>query len=217
MWAKDWDGGRAHILPVPAKLDPTQFRDAIGVVVDVGAAGAAGGAVAIPISPALDIPGGIGVANISSTEVLIPAGTVLDFGGAKFARLTADAKRGDVSLTVAALPTALVDADVAVYNKSGPNAKFIQSGTIVGRTYAERDANTPFGLGVDTDDELFILAFDVPDTSLNDEGELYRHHLLVAENYLPEWMTGTRLQTGGVATTLMTKIRTLYRCIKGVD
>lgn len=215
MWAKDWDGGRGHIAPVPFKLDPAQFTDAIGVKPVVAVAGAAAAATSIPLVGTLDLPAGIGVANLSATEVLIPSGTVLDFGGAKFARLTADGKRGDTALTVAALPTALVSLDTAVYNKSGPGAKFVMSGTVIGRTYAERDANTAMGLGIDTDDELYVLAFDAPDLSLNDEGEGYRHNLFIAENYLPEWTT--RLAPGGTPSALMTKLRTLYKCIKGVD
>src|SRR3954452_1571172 len=94
-WRGDF-GGREHIVPFGAILDATQFRDAAGVVVTVGAGGAAAGAVTVPVT---------------ALPAAVPNGSVLDFGGAKFAVLTADAAAGAVTIAVRALPTALVAGD----------------------------------------------------------------------------------------------------------
>lgn len=190
-WAGDYFD-RSSLIPGGARLDPAQFLAPDAVVVNVGAAGALAGAVAVPVD-ALTGP--------------IPSGTVLDFGGAKFARLTADAAAAAVELTVAALPTALVDADVATY--PGTLAKNIPSGTPIGRTFAEREAGTAFGPGAAADDEFFLTAFDIDDVALNPNVELYRPGMVVKENFLPGYAT---MIAGVVA-----KIRAVYRTTKGAD
>lgn len=191
VWAGDWLD-REHLVPGGAKLDPAQFFGPDAVFVDVGAAGAAQGAVAVPVA-ALSGP--------------IPSGTVLDFGTNKFARLTAAAAAGATSLTVAALPTALVDADTAWY--SGVAVNSVPSGTIVGRTLAERDASTGFGPAAAADDEVFIVAFDVTDVGVVADCELYRHHSIVKENFLPGWT--------GIAAAVKTLVRARYTCVRGAE
>lgn len=90
------------------------------VVVVVGAAGAAGGAVSVPVA---------------ALSAAIPSGTTLDFGGAKFARLTAPAAAGAVALTVTALVTALVNGDTATYaGTKGSGTKMLKAGTVLGDT-----------------------------------------------------------------------------------
>jgi hypothetical protein len=183
VWAGDF-GGREHIMPFPAKLNAALFPDSNGAVVTVDTAGAAQGATSIPITALAPSP----FANVilaAGSNVLIPAGTTLDFGGAKFARLTADAANGATSLTVAALPTALVAGDKASFNRYGTVT--IPSGTVIGRTLAERDAGTPFGPAVATDDEIYLTMFDVPDARIENDVELYRHGSLVKENFLPDY------------------------------
>jgi hypothetical protein len=191
VWAGDWLN-RDSLLPGGAKLNAAEFRGPDAVLVDVGAAGAAGGATSIPVV-ALSGP--------------IPSGTLLDFGTNKFARLTANAAAGATSLTVSAIPTALVDADTAWY--TGTAVDSVPSGTVVGRTIAERDAGTGFGIAVDTDDEIYIIAFDVTDVSDINDVELYRHHRVVKENFLPGW--------AGLAGALKTKVRSLYHCTRGAE
>lgn len=81
--------------------------------------------------------------------------------------------------------------------------KYIQSGTLLGRTYVERAAGTGFGPAtVATDEEIYLLAFDVTDAVINDDCELYRHKALVKENFLPGY--GTMVQA------TIDKIRELY-------
>jgi hypothetical protein len=179
------------LIPGGAKLDAAQFLAPDGVRVVVSGAAAAG-ATSVPVT-ALSGP--------------IPAGTVLDFGGDEFARLTAAAAAGAVALAVAPLPTALEGGEVATY--AGVLPKAVPSGTRVGRTLAERDAGTPYGAAVDTDDEIYLVAFDVPDAANNNDVELARHHIVVKENYLPGWAAETA--------AMKAKVRALYQCQRGVD
>lgn len=190
VWMGDFSS-RDSILPAPAKLDPAQFLAEDAVKVVVGAAGAAVDAVSVPVD-ALSGP--------------IPNGTVLDFGGKKFARLTAAAAKNATSLAVAALATALADDDTATY--PGVGKKRAPSGTLVGRTYAERDAGTGYGpADVGTDDEIFLTAREAEDLMKETDMELYRHHRLVKENFLPGW--------ADLGAPVKAKIRELYTCIKG--
>lgn len=182
------------ILPMPAKVDPSQFPDALAVkVVSTGIV--AQGATAIPVT---------------AISGAIPKGAVLDFGGSKFARLTADVAAGAVSIPVAALVTALAANDTAYYSKYG--RKSLPGGTLIGRTFAERDASTPYGPAVDTDDEIFLTVFDVPNLeSADNEVELTRHFAVIKENYLPDWATIS------ANANLLAKLRALYQTEKGVD
>jgi hypothetical protein len=85
--------------------------------------------------------------------------------------------------------------------------KPIRSGVLLGRTYTERDSGTGFGPAALADEEVYLLAFDVPDAVQSPECELYRHQSLVRENLLPDW--------GTMATGFKTLIRNLYQCTKG--
>lgn len=171
VWAGDFLD-REHLVPGGAKVDATQFNATDAVIVTVGAAGAAVDATTVPVD-ALSGP--------------IPSGTVLDFGGDKFATLTAAAAAAATSLTVRALVTALVDDDTATYK--GVGKKSIAAGTVIGRTYAERTAGTAFGPADDSDDEFYLVAFDVTDAAILDDVELYRYGGIVKENRLPDWAT----------------------------
>lgn len=189
-WAGDYRD-RDHLVPGGAKIDPAQFIGALtGTRVVVGAAGAAIGAVAVPVAA---------LANA------LPNGTVLDFGGTKFAVLTAAAAKGAVTLTTRALVTALVSGDTATY--TGTGKKNIPSGTLIGRTRAERDAGTPFGVPIDTDEEIYLTAFDIVDADAVDDVELYRYNSVVYENFLPDF--------AGASATIKAFIRSRYVCSVG--
>jgi hypothetical protein len=153
---------------------------------------------------------------IAAGNVLIPAGTVLYFGGAKVATLTADAKIGDTALTVAALPTALVSGDTATYSATAGRRP---SGTFVGRTYAERRRSPRYGPAATTDDEIFLHRVRQPGrhaqrghrnraAAMADDGgelpaRLRRHRLLLGTSASP--------------TALLTKLRTLFVCEQGTN
>ena len=98
VWAADFLS-REHLVPGGARLDAAQFYNTDAVLVTVGSSASAG-ATSI---------------TVTALTGAIPSGTVLDFGGAKFARLTANAAAAATTLTVAALPTALAGAETARY------------------------------------------------------------------------------------------------------
>lgn len=190
-WAGDFLD-REHVVSGGAKVDASAFNGEDAVVVTVGAAGAAVDDTVVPVDA---LPGAI------------PSGTVLDFGGKKFARLTAAAAAGATALAVAALATALVDDDTATY--AGVKKKFIPSGTLVGRTIAERDAGAAFGPAADADDEIFLIVHDVTDADKNADIDLYRDKSIVKENYLPG--------ISAMSATLKGKLRAKYICVQGVN
>lgn len=191
VWTNDFLD-REHLVPGGSKLLATAFPSPDAVIVNVGAAGAAAGATTVPVD-ALSGP--------------IPSGTVLDFGGTKFATLTAAAAAGATSLAVRPLPTALVDADVATY--TGIKPRSVSSGTVLGRTIAERDASTPFGPAAAADDEVFILAFDVSDVLRINDCELVRPNTVLKENFLPGW--------AGLAAAVKALVRGKYICMRGAE
>jgi hypothetical protein len=70
---------------------------------------------------------------VTALPAFLPDNTVLDFGGAKYARVNGAKEAGATSVTVDALPTALASADAATYNtapRGGP--KILPAGTCVG-------------------------------------------------------------------------------------
>lgn len=190
-WASDWLGDEA-LIPGGAKVDPTAFLPEDAVVVVVGAAGAIATATSIPVD-ALSGP--------------IPAGTILYFGGEKIAVTSAAVLAGAVTIPVNALPNALVDNDAATYRGVLPIS--VPSGTLIGRTYTERDAFTPFGPAADADDEVYLLAFDITDVTKNNDADLYRPGRVVKENYLPVFSS--------LSATLKAKLRTTYVCTIGYN
>lgn len=102
------------------------------------------------------------------------------------------------------------------FTADADGVRFVQSGTLLGRTVAERDAGTGFGpVAVDgttgnvTDTEVYLLLYDVTDASENSDCELYRHGSLVKENYLPGYATLTAQRLAAV--------RERYECVRGTN
>lgn len=87
----------------------------------------------------------------------------------------------------------------------------IPSGTVVGRTIAQRDASSPVHLALDTDADFYITAFDVTDALVLDDVELTRPFsgLVVKENFLPNW--------SGLSATVKAAVRARYVCVNGVS
>ena len=188
-WAGDF-GDRNALVPGGARLNTAGFAGEGAVAVTVGVAGAAQGATTVPVA-ALSGP--------------IPAGTILPFGGAKFARLSAAAAAAATSLAVDAIPTALVSGDTASY--LGTDKKNIPAGTPIGRTLAERNASVPYGPAEATDDEIFLSYHDVTGATGNADVELYRHGRIVKENFLPGF--------AALPAELQAKLRSLYTMTTG--
>lgn len=198
-----WMGDVGHpeaLLPAGMKLDEAQFNAPDAVKVVIAAAGAAAAAVSIPVD-ALPTP-----LSWDGSSTIIPNGTVLHFGTNKFAVVNdADIQPGDTSIAVLAIPTALVDNDTATYK--GQLRKSLPSGYPVGRTIAERDLNTAYGPAESTDDEIFLLAYDVEDLKIVNDGVAYRPNHVVYENFLPGWSTDPIWTSG-----LKDAIRAKYLC-----
>lgn len=186
-------------IPGGAKLEPSGFKAVDAVTVTVGAAAAA--ATSIPVT-ATDAT--------ALMTVLIPSGTTLTFGGAKFATLTAPFMNGDTTLTVAPLAVAIAANDKGVFNGTG--ARIVPSGTFVGRTTAEMDSGAPFKLAtagnIATLTECYLLAFASKDLSETNDITLTRPGFVIKQNRLPGWSALDPL--------IQAKIRTIYTCTIGV-
>ncbi len=96
----------------------------------------------------------------------------------------------------------------ADFTADAQGRKPIPSGTVVGRTYAERDAGTGFGPAADSDDEILIVAFDVTNAIDLTDVELYRPGSMVKENLLPDWDI--------LSAAVKASLRAKYQTIKGV-
>jgi len=212
-WLNELTDRDRGVQPTPVKLDASQFTDTMGVTVITS--GATAGATSVPVTALTPNSALANTTLIAAGGVLIPNGTTLYFGGAKVATLTADAKIGDTALTVAAIPTTLAASDTATFSRYG--GKFIPSGTIIGRTYAEAQANTPYGPAVSTDDEIYPIVFDVPDATRNNDAEIVRRWATIRENYLPGYGATGPLGTSASPSALLTKLRTLFVCEQGTN
>lgn len=164
----DVDGG--HTIDWPNV--PEDFRQKPGQTVTVGAGGAAGGAVTVPVE---------------ALKRAITAGTTLSFGGAKFARVNAPAAAGAVSVSVDALPTALVAGDKAVIPGEGP--KSIPAWTAMGAGAAANGGNGPLYPRVaGTNPATCLLATAAVENSRNDARSGYGVALggVFYENNMPD-------------------------------
>ena len=190
-WAGDFFN-REHMVPGGARVDAAQWQN-VTHTITAGAAALAG---------AEEI-------TVVALTTALPSGTVLDFTGAgKFAKLTAAAAVGATALTVEALDTALDKDDEASYVVTDAAPVTLPSGTLIGRTYTERDAGTAYGPADAGDDEIYLVCFEVYDALTNPDVELYRHGSIVKENFLPGW--------ADVAAGLKTAVRAAYTCVLGV-
>jgi hypothetical protein len=84
------------------------------------------------------------------------------------------------------------------------------NGTLVGRTYAEAAAGTPFGVAADADEQVYLIANDVPNPADNNDAEAVRHGSLIRVNYL-----GTKYSA--LSTALKTKFDTAYEITHGTE
>lgn len=176
-WAADFLGP-ASLVPGGAKVVEAEFLTT-DYTVTINQADVAEGDTSI---------------TVEALDVAIPSGTVLDFGAhttgdiSMVAITAADAAAAATSITTVELGHAIEDDAEATFTVDAAN-NTILSGTLIGRTYAERAAGTAFGpVATDgSDDEIFVVAFDVTDMTNNDDVELYRHGSAVYEDLLPEW------------------------------
>lgn len=189
-WCGDFLG-RDQLLPGGAKIDSTQFaiRPAVRVTLT---ADAAVGAVALAVT---------------ALAAAIAPGTMLNFGiPGKVAYANEGAAAGAVAIVVAPLARAVKSGDT--YLVPAVAHPFVPAGTVVGRTYAQRDAKTPFHIALDTDDEVFVVAFGRRVDLVNDV-DLIRNTKTVSikENFLPGFAS--------LSATIKAKLRAGYTCTLG--
>lgn len=146
---------------------------------------------------------------VAGLSAALPAGAVLNFGvNGRFAVLALNAAANAESITVMPLDQAILPGDKAIY--AGSPAKIVQSGTFVSRTYAQRNAGLGFHPAIAGEDEFFLIAFDIPDASKNDECELVRPWgVIVKENFLPGWQA--------LSGALQTQVRATYKTTLGAE
>lgn len=170
------------MIPGGAKIDGSSFLaiDAIKVTLSANAAQGATSLAVGAITTYAD-----GRAIDSKAVGVIPSGALLDAGTGKLAITTAAVDYNATAIPVRAIPTAMSSGDVATY--SGKGVRSVPQGTLVGRTFAERDAGTPLGPWTSGDEEVYLVAFDVLDVTELDEVALVRNQALIKENWLPDW------------------------------
>lgn len=108
-------------------------------------------------------------------------------------KTTADAIVGATTLTVEALAEPILTGDSATYAGAGVKKKRVASGTLIGRTYTERDAGTGYGPWAIADDDVHLVAFEITDAADRPDVELVAHGTKIYENALPGW-TGSTTQ-----------------------
>lgn len=180
-----------HLLNAGTQLDLAQFGSSDAVTVTLAAGIVTAGSDKI----------------LTTTTALtgdIPAGTILDFGTGEFATLTTGAASGATSITGVTLAADLEGGESATYSGSSGQIA-VPSGTLLGRTYTERGNGDGFGPAIVTDDEIYIVAFQVERADIDAGVTLVRHETLIYEDMLPGW--------AGFSSDLKTKVRSLYQCI----
>jgi hypothetical protein len=188
------------LIPGGALVTVAQFPASDAVRVTANAAAAAATSIPLTAPLLLQADG----SPLAVGQIAIPAGALIDFGGAKVAITTANALRGATAIAVRALPTAITVNDAGLY--SGVAKRNVPSGTLVGRTLAERDAGgrlEPWTAG----DEDFYLVMWEASLELSDEVALVRPGTIIKENWLPGWAT--------MSAPMRAAIRGRYQCIVG--
>jgi len=186
-----------HLLPGGSILRYAEFPNLNGLTVTATAPAAAG-------ATELECE----VTSNLGRNYRIPAAAALYFQQQKFASLMREARAGDMTIEVAPIPAAIAQGDQAFY---GPGAYQVATGSLVGRTFAERDQGEPFGAAdIDGDDEIYLLAFcSSGDLTDDNRCTLLRHNTMIYEDRLPGWASMPAAKQG--------KIRQLYQCLTSED
>ncbi len=167
---------REHVLPGGVKLDAATFPgdDAVRVRLT---ANAAQGATSLVVA-ALTGP--------------IPDNAILDFGGAKLARVNdVSVDAPDTTITVDAIPTAMVTGDTTYYVEPGVGKRVAEATPVyISQATLESSAATGAkwkfagpGVTVGAGDTVRLLAYDVQDVDDNNDADLARKGTLVFANF----------------------------------
>lgn len=191
-WAAEAIGPH-NLIPGGARLDASQFAYSDAETITLAA-----GAVTAGSNKTLTLTAALGHE--------IPATYTLNFGSGEYFTLSTKAEKGATSL-VGTLAADVEGGESATFGGVS-GIKIVKAGTLVGRTYTERDAGTGFGVAAASDDEIYLLAFDTTDAMVNPECELLRHTTLVRDHLLPDWSS--------LSSDLKTAVRSRYQCVRGV-
>lgn len=125
---------------------------------------------------------------VSALKKAVTNGTILDFGGNKFARVSADAAIGATSISVSALGVALASGDVAW--TGGRGKKFVPAGTENDLLASGKVVPSVLGTGGVTCYSISLTAAseDMPSDSMTGYGQLVSGNLF--ENLLPNAVAG---------------------------
>lgn len=99
--------------------------------------------------------------------------------------------------------------DAAAFAANGAGLKFVPSGTLIGRTHAERLAGSGYGPAAAGDEDVKLVAFDVDDAAHINDVELLRPGAAVKENRLPGF--------GGMSAAVLALLRANYHCVTGAE
>jgi hypothetical protein len=189
-WAGDFFD-RDHMIPGGAKLF---VADWVGIAHTVTTTAAAlTNATSLAVQP-IDVP--------------IASGQQLTFATVTVT-VTADTPLGASVLPVSGVTAGIASAVAATFTPNVATPFTVFSGTIVGRTIAERDALQGYGPAAAADDEVYIVCFDVYDVAIHNDVELYRPNSIVKETFLPGY--------AAVAAGVKTKLRAAYVCTIGAN
>lgn len=97
--------------------------------------------------------------------------------------------------------------DAAAFTANSDGLKAVPSGTLVGRTAAERAANAPYGPFTSGDTDVYLTWREVYDAAMDADIELVRPGTAIKQNFLPGW--------DALASEVKTEIQTRYECING--
>lgn len=192
--APAWCGdplGREQLVPGGSKVDIAAFPLQTAMTVKLSADAAA---AAVELA-------------VDALAADLAPGTMLNFGiPGLFAYAPVGALAGAVAITVAPLDRAIADNSEAAVLAT--DKKFVPSGTVVGRTLAERDAGTSYGLAGDADDEIAIVAFGRSLDRINDI-DLVRPFagVVIKENFLPNF--------DALSAAVKAAVRARYNCTIG--
>ena len=205
VWAGDFFS-RDHLVPAGGRLDTsTGFVRSDQVVLNLTAS--------TQPQTTLTLENPAAKTGKVTGDVIIPNKARLRIGPGHYLQLTAEVKVGDTTIAVESTLINTTLTEDATYD--GVALLVIPSGTLIGRTFAEDTALTPFGSADDADDIMYLIPFpiqvehpagfgfqDIVDTAL------YRHNSVVKENQVPDFAT--------LSATKVTYIRANYTTQQGV-
>lgn len=188
-------------MPGGAYVNAAAFDSAAGIDVTVATAAVAADETVAVNEVTADV-------GASAGGHLIPAGTTLRFAAGEFATLTEPVDEGDTSIAVEPLDAGLTAGNTATYNRTGRTE--LPSGTPLGRTQAEMEADDPFQpADPATQDEFYLTVYTKFDVDQGEGVELLRPGTLVYYNHLPGW--------DNLSTAIQDEIRAVYEVQKGVE